>query len=133
MHLPPKKDTAKPVASVAIFPKPENTNFISKIRTCLLENDDNNAILKANTIFPDQVYLKQWKELDKADACHNEVMVEPGERNVLLYRVLSQQNFCSDTADERCTSDECDDLLGQELTTEQERLKELIDQLKFTA
>ena len=69
------RDTAKPVVSVAIFPK--NTNFITKIRTGLLETDGrNNAInldLNADTIFPDRIYLKRWKDPDKADARHNEV------------------------------------------------------------
>ena len=71
MHISPEEDTAKPVVSAAIFPK--HTNFITKIRTGLLETDDNNAInldINADTIFPDRVYLKRWKDSDKADACH---------------------------------------------------------------
>ena len=54
------EDTAKPVELVAIFPK--NTNFITKIRTSLLESDDDNAVnldLNADTIFPDRTYLKR--------------------------------------------------------------------------
>ena len=71
MHISPEEDTAEPVVSVAIFPK--HTNFITKIRT---ETDDNNlnAInldLNADTGFPDRVYLKRWKDPDKADARHH--------------------------------------------------------------
>ena len=77
MHLSPEQHTAKTVVSVAIVPK--NTNFITKIRTVLLETDDNNAInlnLNANTVFPDRVYLKRWKDPDKADARHIKVKEE---------------------------------------------------------
>ena len=45
--------------------------FITMIRTGLIEADDDNAInlvLNADTIFPDRVYLKRWKDPDKADA-----------------------------------------------------------------
>ena len=58
---------------VAVFPK--STNFIAKISTGLLETDDDNTInldLNADTIFPDRIYLKRWKDSDKADARHNE-------------------------------------------------------------
>ena len=61
---------AQPVViSVAMFPK--NTNFITKIRTCILEADDDNVIdldLNAYTIFPDRIYLKpeRWKDPVKA-------------------------------------------------------------------
>ena len=50
---------------------PKNTNFITKIRTCILEADDHNVIdldLNAYTIFPDRIYLKpeRWKDPVKA-------------------------------------------------------------------
>ena len=60
VHLSPEEDTAKPVVLLAIFPK--DTIFIAKVRTSLLETDDDNAInlnLNANTIFPDRVYHKK--------------------------------------------------------------------------
>ena len=38
MHLSPEEDTAKPVVLVAIFPK--DMNFITKIRTYLIEAND---------------------------------------------------------------------------------------------
>ena len=69
VHLSQEDDTAKPVISVVILPK--DTNFITKIRTRLIEADDDNAInFNANTIFPDRVYLKRWKDTDKVDARH---------------------------------------------------------------
>ena len=55
-HIASEEDVAKPVVSVAIFP--EHTNFTTKIRTGLLETDDDKAInldLNADTIFPDRV------------------------------------------------------------------------------
>ena len=71
-----------PVVSVAIFLA--HTNFNTKTRTGLLETDDDNAInldldLNADTIFPDRIYLKRWKDPDNG-------------------------RLCSDTADERCSS-----------------------------
>ena len=54
LRLSLEEDTAKPVVSVAIFPR--NTNFMMKICTCLLETDDDNTInldLNVNTIFAD--------------------------------------------------------------------------------
>ena len=45
----------------------ENTRFITNIRTGFLETGDQNAInldLNAETMFPDRVYLKRWKEAD---------------------------------------------------------------------
>ena len=85
VDLSPEKDIAKPVVSVSIFPK--NTNFITNIRTGLIEADDDNAINlasdpNADTIFPDRVYLKRWKDLDGADARHIKV-----KGKVLLDRV----------------------------------------------
>ena len=67
------------VVSVPIFPA--HTNFNTKIRTGLLETDDDNTInidLNADTTFPDQtrIYLKRWKDPDKAGARHNEVKEE---------------------------------------------------------
>ena len=66
--VPPSLEeaTAKLVALVAIFPK--KTNFITKISTDLLETDDDNTInldLNADTIFPDRIYMKRWKDSDK--------------------------------------------------------------------
>ena len=58
---------------VAVFQK--STNFMAKFSTGLLETDDDNTInldLNADTIFPDRIYLKRWKDSDKADARHNE-------------------------------------------------------------
>ena len=51
VHLSPEEDTAKPVVSVAIFPK--DTNFITKICAGHLEVDRSNAtnlVLNADTI-----------------------------------------------------------------------------------
>ena len=42
VHLSPKEDTAKLVASLAILTK--NSSFITKVRTCLFEADDDNTI-----------------------------------------------------------------------------------------
>ena len=56
---------------VAIFPKNTNFKFITKICTCLIEDNDDNAInivLDADTIFPDRVHLKRWKDPDEAYA-----------------------------------------------------------------
>ena len=70
VHLSPEEaqeDTAKPIASVAIFPKNTNFKFITKISTGLIKADDDNAInfvLNADTVFPDPVYLKRWKPLE---------------------------------------------------------------------
>ena len=66
-----------PVVSVAIFLA--HTNFNTKTRTGILETDDDNAInldLNSDTIFPDRIYLKRWKDPDKADVRHNEVKEE---------------------------------------------------------
>ena len=65
------------VVLVAIFLA--HTNFNTKTRTGILETEDDNAInldLNADTIFPDWIYLKRWKDPDKADVCHNEVKKE---------------------------------------------------------
>ena len=74
MHLSPEEDTAKLVVSVAIFPKNTNFKFITRIRTGLVEADD--VVLNADTIFPDRVYLKQWKDPAYADARHIKVEEE---------------------------------------------------------
>ena len=69
VHSSPEEDTAKPVVLVAIFPK--ETNFITKICTDPVKANGNNTInlyLNADTIFPDRVYLKLWKDPDKSDA-----------------------------------------------------------------
>ena len=90
VHLSPEEDTAKPVVSVAIFPK--NTNFITKIRNGLLETDDNdinlglNGGVNASTISSDRVYLKRRKDEDKADSPQRGYG-GAGERKVLLDRV----------------------------------------------
>ena len=63
---------------------PEEHEFHHEDRTRLLDTDDDNAInlnLNADTIFlepenPDRVYLKQWKDPDKADAIHIKVKEE---------------------------------------------------------
>ena len=65
-----------PVVSVAIFLA--HTNFNTKTRTGLLETDDD------NTIFPDRIYLKRWKDPDKADT---QGQGGAGEREVPLDRV----------------------------------------------
>ena len=104
VHISPEVDTAKPVVPVAIFPR--NTNFATKIRNGLLETKDNNAIkpdLNANTIFPERVYLKRWKDPDKADARHKEVKEEP--ESVKCYSIEFGGKLCSDTGDERCTTE----------------------------
>ena len=116
-HLSPEEDTAKPVVSVAIFP--EHTNCTTKIRTGLLETDDDNAIsldLSADTIFSDRVYLKRWKDPDKADDRHNEVKEEL--ESAKCYRIELSEKLCITTNDERCTSKKRNDLLGPELTPE---------------
>ena len=68
-----------PVVSVAIFLA--HTNFNTKTRTDLLETDDDKAInldldLNADTIFSDRIYLKRWKDPDKADVRNNEIKEE---------------------------------------------------------
>ena len=84
-----------PVASVAIFPA--HTNFTKKIRTCLLdsgldlETDDNNDInldLNADTIFPDWIYLKWWKDPDKAGCLPQRGQGGAGKRKVLQLKTL---------------------------------------------
>ena len=108
VHLSPEEDTANLVVSVAIFPK--DTNFITKLRSGLLETDDNNAInldLNADTIFPDRVYLKRWKDPDKVDARHNEVKEEL--YSVECYSIGFSGKLCSDTADEQCTAEKRND------------------------
>ena len=42
-HIASEEDTAKPVVSVAISTKNTNVIIITKIRTRLLETDDDNA------------------------------------------------------------------------------------------
>ena len=110
-----------PVASVAIFPA--HTNFTTKIRSCLLETecltDDNNAInldLNADTIIPDRIYLKRWKDPDKAGARHNKVKEEL--ESAKCYSIEFSGRLCSDTDKEQCTAKKHNDLLGQEPTTE---------------
>ena len=76
-HIASEEDTAMPAVSVTIFPA--HTDFTAKIRTDLLETDDNNAMnldLNTDTIFPDRVYLKRSKDPDIADARHNEFQEE---------------------------------------------------------
>ena len=71
-----------PVVSVATFLL--HTNFNTKTRTGLFETDDNNAInldLNADTIFPDRVYLKRWKDPDSG--CWTN-QGQGGARKVLL-------------------------------------------------
>ena len=67
-------------ARIAIFPAHTNKICTGVLDSGLdLETDDNNDInldLNANTIFPDRIYLKLWKDPDKADALHNEVKEE---------------------------------------------------------
>ena len=109
MHLSAEEDTAKPVVSVAIFAK--DTNFI----TPLLETDDDNAInlnLNADTVFPDWIYLKRWKDHDKADARH--VKVKEELDNIACFSIEFSGKLCSDTADERCTAEKRNDLLADD-------------------
>ena len=94
---------------------------MTKICTGLLESDDNNAInldLNADTIIAiqDRVYLKRWKDPDKEDARHNEVREEL--ESVKCYSIEFRGKLWSDTADERCTDEKRNDLLGPEPTTE---------------
>ena len=54
---------------------------VSNDGACNNETDDYNTInldldLNADTIFPDRIYLKRWKDPDKADVRHNEVKEE---------------------------------------------------------
>ena len=74
-----------PVVSVAIFS--EHKNFTTKIRTCLLQTDDDNAInldLNADTIFSDRVYLKRWKDPNKVDArLIRKVLLDRAQRKTL--------------------------------------------------
>ena len=88
--------------SVARFPK--DTNFITEIRTGLIEAVDDNAInldLNADTIVPDRVRLKRWKDPgpDKADARH--VKVKEELAGAKCCSVEFSGKLCSDTADER--------------------------------
>ena len=86
-----------PVVSVAVFLA--HTNFTAKTRTGLLETDDDNAInldLIADTIFPDRIYLKRWKDPDKAGARHNEVKEEL--ESAKCYSIEFSERLCSDTA-----------------------------------
>ena len=117
VHLSPGEDTAKPLILVDIFPK--DTNFMTKICTCLLETDEYSAInlyLNANTIIPDRVYLKWWKDPVKADARHNEVKEEL--ESAKCYSIEFSGRLCSDTDDERYTTEKRKDLLEPEPTTE---------------
>ena len=118
-HIASEEDTAKPVVSVAIFPA--HTNFTTKIRTgpSLIETDDDNTInldLNADTTFPDRVYLKRWKDPDKADARHNEVKEEL--ESAKCYSIEFSGRLCSDTAEGRCSTEKCNDLLEPKQTTE---------------
>ena len=106
------------VVSVAIFLA--HTNFNTKTRTGLLETDDDNAInldLNADTIFPDRIYLKRWKDPDKADVRHNEVKEEL-ESAKCCGSIECSGRLCSDTAEGRCTTEKRNDLLEPEPTTE---------------
>ena len=119
VHLSPGEDTARPVVSVAIFLK--NTNFIATILAGLLETDDDNTVnlrldINADTFFPDRVYLKQWKDPDKAGARH--IKVKEELESVKCCSIEFSGRLCSDTAGERCTAEKRNDLLGPEPTTE---------------
>ena len=106
-----------PVVSVAIFLA--HTNFNTKTRTGLLETDDDNAInldLNADTIFPDRIYLKRWKDPDKADVRHNEVKEEL--ESAKCCSIKFNIRLCSDKAEGRCTTEKSNDLLEPEPTTE---------------
>ena len=77
MHLSLKEDTAKPLVSVAMFRK--NTTYIMKIRASLLEADEKSAVNldpNADNIFPYRIYIKRWKDPDRADARHIKVKEE---------------------------------------------------------
>ena len=116
-HLSPEEDTAKLVVSVAIFPK--DTNFITKIRTSLLETGDNNTVnldLNADTIFPDRIYLKQWEDPARADDRH--IKVKEELESAKCYSIEFSGRLCSDIEDERCTAEKRNDLLEPEPTTE---------------
>ena len=105
-----------PVVSVAIFPA--HTNFNTKTRTGPLETDDDKAIsldLNADIIFPDRIYLKRWKDPDKADARHNEVREEL--ESVKCCSIEFSEKLCSDEAEGRCTTEKRNDL-EPEPTTE---------------
>ena len=100
-----------PVVSVAIFLA--RTNFNTKTRTGLLETNDDNAInldLNADTIFPDRIYLKRWKDPgpDKADARHNEVKEELESAKCCGSIEFSRR---LDTVEGRCTTEKNNDLL----------------------
>ena len=100
VQLSPEEDTAKRVLSVAIFPK--DTNFITKICTGHLEADGNNAVnlnLNADTIFPDRVYLKRWKDPDKADA--RLIKVKEELESAKCHSIEFSGKLCSNTDDER--------------------------------
>ena len=104
-----------PVVSVAIFLAHTNFNTKTRRRTGLLETDDDNAInldINSDTIFLDRIYLKRWKDPGKEDVRHNEVKEE-------LERAKFSGRLCSDTAQGRCTTEERNDLLEPEPTTEQ--------------
>ena len=94
-----------PVVSVAIFPA--HTNITTKIRTGLLdsgldlETDDNNNVnldLNADTIFLYRIYLKWWKDPDKAGARHNEVKEELDSESAKCCSIEFSGRLCSDTA-----------------------------------
>ena len=77
MHLSREEDTAKHVVLVAIIPK--DTNLITKICTShagLSRANAINRVLNADTILPDRVYLRRWKDPDKSDARHIKVKEE---------------------------------------------------------
>lgn len=85
--------------SVATFPK--NTNFITHMRTGLLEAEDDNAISpklapNADNILPDRVHLMLWKDPYKTDALP--FKDRPGEENVMCCSIELSGTLCSDTA-----------------------------------
>ena len=97
-HIASEKDTAMPVVSVAIFLA--RTNFNTKTRTGLLETNDDNAInldLNADTIIPDRIYLKRWKDPDKAGARHNKVKEEL--ESAKCCSIEFSRRLCSDKAE----------------------------------
>ena len=87
VHILPEEDKAKPVVLVTIFPK--NTDFVRKIRIALIDTDDDNAnnlVRTADTIFLDSVYLQRWKDPDKADqggAGECKVLLDRNQRKTL--------------------------------------------------
>ena len=118
-HIASEKDTAMPVVSVAVFLA--LTNFNTKTRNGLLETDDDidiNLDLNADTTFLDRIYLKRWKDPDKANVRHNEVKKELERAKCCGSIEFSGGRLCSDTAEGRCTTEQRNDLLEPEPTTE---------------